>query len=109
MKAIILVIGVVATAVAFGSQSKAAARQSPDTAFIHATIIDGTGSAPLTGMTLVVTDRRIASIAPDGTKAIPRGAHIEDLHGQYLIPGLIDSHVHLGTIERDADAQRAIL
>src|SRR3954469_3720819 len=78
-------------------------------AFIHATVIDGTGAQPVPGMTILIKNGRIRVIADDHTVRIPAGTHVEDLHGRYVIPGLIDSHVHLGTIERDDDAQRAIL
>ncbi|MBL0940411.1 MAG: amidohydrolase family protein [Gemmatimonadaceae bacterium] len=63
----------------------------------HATLIDGTGAPPRSGMTVVLRDGRIASIAPDGSGAVPTDADVRDLTGQWLLPGLIDAHVHLAT------------
>src|SRR4051812_37470308 len=62
-------------------------------ALVHATIIDGTGAAPRPGMTIVINHGRIVSIDQDARAAIPRGARIIDVAYQFLIPGLIDSHV----------------
>jgi imidazolonepropionase-like amidohydrolase len=43
---------------------------------------------------VVIRGRTIAQIAPAGTATVP-GATIVDGRGQSLIPGLIDSHVHI--------------
>src|ERR1035437_5370687 len=45
---------------------------------------------------------RIASVAPEGGPvAIPAGAKVIDARGRFLIPGLIDAHVHLVHILRN--------
>lgn len=62
-----------------------------------ATVIDGTGAAPRTGMTVVIRDGTIAALHPDGATAIPAGAEVRDVRGRWLIPGLIDAHVHVAT------------
>ncbi|MGH8157345.1 MAG: amidohydrolase family protein [Rhodanobacter sp.] len=67
----------------------------------HATIIDGTGSPAKAGMSVAIEDGRIAAIYPDGSQAVPKAAHVEDLSGRYVIPGLIDAHVHLTGAEPD--------
>ena len=55
-------------------------------------ILDGRG-AVLTGREIVVRDGRIAALADAGTT---RGAVVYDLPGATLLPGLIDTHVHIG-------------
>ena len=62
-----------------------------------ATVIDGTGAAARTGMTLVLRDGIIAALHADGTAPIPAGAEVRDARGQWVIPGLIDAHVHVAT------------
>jgi imidazolonepropionase-like amidohydrolase len=67
--------------------------------FRHATLIDGRGGAPGTDMAVIVEGQRIRHVLPDrklDSNSL-RAARIVDLHGQFLIPGLIDSHVHLAT------------
>jgi len=50
--------------------------------------------------TLVVADGKIQSIGPAEQVAIPEGARIVDLTGKVVIPGLIDTHSHLGLNSR---------
>lgn len=78
-------------------------------ALTNVTVIDGTGSAPRPGSTVIIRNRRIADIYPSNARTAPAGARVIDLSGQYLIPGLIDGHVHLGTQRRDPDMMLGIL
>ncbi len=55
-------------------------------------ILDGRG-AVLTGRELVVRDGRIEAIAEEGAT---EGAVVYELRGATALPGLIDTHVHLG-------------
>ena len=64
-------------------------------ALVNVTVIDGHGGAPQPGITLVVADGRIAEMFPTGEKPIAPKARLLDVDGQYVIPGLIDSHVHV--------------
>ena len=68
--------------------------QSP-LALAGVTIIDGTGAPAKPNMTVVITGDRITSIFPTDGRQLPAGASVRDLRGQFLIPGLIDAHVHL--------------
>jgi len=64
----------------------------------HVTLFDGTGSAPQRDQALVMTDGRITWVGPAKRRPAPQGASVEDLRGKFLMPGLIDSHVHLGLV-----------
>lgn len=60
------------------------------------TLIDGTGRAPVSNATLVITDGRITFAgAKSGLKA-PKGAETIDLGGKFVMPGIINLHGHLG-------------
>jgi imidazolonepropionase-like amidohydrolase len=64
------------------------------------TIIDGTGSEPEPNMAVTVKDGAIAKIENMDTLKVPSGIEAVDLNGLFLLPGLIDAHVHLaGVIE----------
>lgn len=63
----------------------------------HATLIDGTGSPPKPGMTIVMRNGLIAAIHADGQAPIPDDATVRDATGQWVMPGLIDGHVHVAT------------
>jgi imidazolonepropionase-like amidohydrolase len=64
----------------------------------NVTVIDGNGGPPAPKMTLVISGGRIADMFVTGTKGLPAKATSMDLSGHYVIPGLIDSHVHLTRI-----------
>jgi len=59
------------------------------------TIIDGTGSAPKTGQTIVIRGNRIADIGPVARVPLPTGGRLMQLNGSTVIPGLVGMHDHL--------------
>src|SRR5688500_7575953 len=63
----------------------------------HATVLDMTGGPVRTGMTLVLRDGRIAALHRDGAEPIPDDATERNLNGGFVLPGLIDAHVHVAT------------
>ncbi len=67
----------------------------------HATVIDGTGAPAMPDTTLVIEDGRIRAVLPHDHAPAPKDATIEDLHGRWIIPGLIDAHVHISDVEPD--------
>ncbi len=59
-----------------------------------ATLIDGTGAPPLSGSVVVVVDGRIECVGRAADCPTPRGAEVVRLQGRWIIPGLVDAHVH---------------
>jgi hypothetical protein len=57
-------------------------------------LIDGTGRAPLSDSVIVIRDGRIARVAVSAADDIPPEAPRLDAHGTWIIPALIDAHVH---------------
>lgn len=78
------------------------------TTFIRADrLIDGTGAAAIERAVLKIEDGRITAVVPAGEVASLGDADILDFPGCTILPGLIDTHVHLnlpgdGTILEDA-------
>ncbi len=62
------------------------------------TLIDGTGRAPVADQALVMTDGRLSWVGPVAQLKAPSGAKVENLRGKFVMPGLIDAHVHLGLV-----------
>ncbi|WP_144037268.1 amidohydrolase family protein [Sphingomonas sp. TZW2008] len=63
--------------------------------FIHAgALLDRPGQSPRGNSTIVVRDGRIADVR-DGFAAPDAGAMLVDLKDKFVLPGLIDLHVHL--------------
>jgi len=72
--------------------------------FVNAGVVDGASDVALRDATVVVDGRMIREISP-AALPIPAGARVVDLRGRYILPGLIDAHVHIA----DADAARRAL
>ena len=74
------------------------------TALAHVRVIDGTGHAPLEDATILLEGKNILAIQASGA-TLPAGAQVLDLHGDTVMPGLINAHGHLALI---ADGHRYI-
>ena len=74
------------------------AQTAPVLVFEHANLIDAVASAPARDVTVIVKDGKIASVSHT-PPSIPPGAQRFDLTGRWLLPGLIDAHVHPEGIE----------
>ena len=61
-----------------------------------ATVIDGTGAPPLEDGVVVIRGGRIAAVGKAGEVEAPAGARTIDARGEWVIPGLVDAHVHYG-------------
>jgi imidazolonepropionase-like amidohydrolase len=73
---------------------------------IHAgAVLDRPGNTPRGASTIIVRGTRIEAIR-DGHVAPPAGARLIDLKREFVLPGLVDAHVH---IFNDDDKMRARL
>jgi predicted amidohydrolase YtcJ len=65
------------------------------TALVGATVIDGTGSEPVRDAVVLLAGARIEAVGPRGAVVVSAGARVVDLTGKWIIPGLVDAHIHL--------------
>jgi Amidohydrolase family len=65
------------------------------------TLIDGTGVKPVLDSRVLIVDGIIQKVwsGEAGSPSIPAGTKVIDATGKYVIPGLIDSHVHYAWYE----------
>ena len=98
---------VLSTVAALGATAPMA--QSSAIAFTDVTVIDGTGGAPRGGLTVLVADGQIITVGRTTTVHVPDGATIVDGRAKFLIPGLWDMHVHLGSYEDGAKSLRRLV
>ena len=84
-------------AMAFGLCLVLACRsREPDgVALVGATLIDGTGGPPLVESAIVVRRGHIESVGSRGDFQLPERTTEVDLTGRWIMPGLVDGHVHL--------------
>lgn len=97
-----------AAAVLALAQPPAASAQGEDGPLYltEARVVDVEDGEVRSGLTVVVRDGRIRRIAPaEEVGSPPEGARTVSLEGRYVLPGLIDAHTHLGTLDA---ARRAL-
>jgi imidazolonepropionase-like amidohydrolase len=58
-------------------------------------LIDGTGTGPVSGATVVIQDQRIEAVTTQASGEWPGEAEVLDISGMTILPGLIDCHDHL--------------
>ncbi len=75
------------------TQKPAAARPGP-LAFVGVHVLPMTEEHVLRDQTVLVEDGRIARLGPVGEIELPAGVTRIEGRGRFLIPGLVDSHVH---------------
>jgi imidazolonepropionase-like amidohydrolase len=74
-----------------------------DSVFKNLILIDGTGREPIADAVITISEGKITYAGPASGWKEADASHVVDLHGQYVLPGLIDAHVHLsGSGEADS-------
>jgi len=96
----------IAAALAAMASTPASAQATAPAVYIHAgALLDRPGQAPRGASTIIVREGRVEAVR-DGLVAPEGGARLVDLSKQFVLPGLIDMHVH---IFNDDDKMRARL
>jgi len=92
-----LTIALIATVVSSAARAQNQARQANQRPLVirGGLLIDGSGAAPVPNSIITIVNGRIQSIGREGSVTIPADAAVIDATGKTLIPGLVDSHVHL--------------
>lgn len=73
----------------------------------NGTLIDGNGGNPIQNAAVLIKDNVIQAVGAKESIEIPAGAHVTtvDAQGGYVLPGMIDTHVHI-TFENNGLADR---
>lgn len=96
----------VSVAAAFLATAPLAAQPVDQVTVIHAgQLLDRPGSAPRGPSTVIIRNGKVAEILT-GFQSGPAGATLIDLKDRFVLPGLIDSHVHL---DSDAGGDSALI
>ncbi|WP_156840968.1 amidohydrolase family protein [Novosphingobium aquimarinum] len=67
-------------------------------ALTDANVVAIDGGAPIRNATVVVRDGKVVEVGPSASVAVPANAKVVPMEGRWLIPGLMNMHVHFGLI-----------
>jgi imidazolonepropionase-like amidohydrolase len=90
----LLALSALALTVTFAAEARAEV-----TVLRDFTLIDGTGRPAAPHSAMVIDNGRITWVGPAGKLKAPARAAVVNLKGKYVMPGLIDLHVHLGDVK----------
>lgn len=76
------------------TESKMDIADNHDTILVGGTLIDGRGGEPLIDSAIVIRGKRIVEVRSKNGLAYGDSARVIDVTGKYILPGLIDIHVH---------------
>lgn len=95
MKKLLISIALVMLSTASAAQPSGAADVK---AIVGATVVDLHGGDPLENAVVVIEDQRIVEIGAAESVRVPDGAELVHAEGAWLLPGLMNMHVHLGLV-----------
>jgi len=76
------------------SQQQPENKETPITALVGGTLIDGTGAAPVPDAVILIQGDKIKAAGPSAQIKVPEGAKRVDVKGKFVLPGFIDCHIH---------------
>jgi imidazolonepropionase-like amidohydrolase len=92
-----LILGAMIAAVVSLAVTHPGAQSPPGgrTAIVGGTLIDGNGGAPIADAVVLIDGARITAVGPRSAVPVPADARQIDARGRWIVPGLIDTNVHL--------------
>ncbi|WP_234572036.1 amidohydrolase family protein [Rhodohalobacter sp. 614A] len=69
-------------------------------AFTNAHIITMNGDEVIENGTIVIRENRISAVGSSEEMDIPEDAHVIDVEGKTIMPGLVDAHAHIGNFRQ---------
>jgi imidazolonepropionase-like amidohydrolase len=66
----------------------------PPRAWTGATLVDGTGAPAVKNAVVLVEGGKIACAGRPADCTVPEGVAVTDARGSWIVPGLVDAHVH---------------
>ena len=76
------------------------------TALLNGTVFTATADEPLVGVSLVIEDGQIKDLRSTSSPP-PEADVVLDCQGKWVLPGLIDAHVHVGAVDHNSRGQHA--
>jgi imidazolonepropionase-like amidohydrolase len=83
------------TAAGLGAAQREPPALKATLAIVGGTLLDGHEGAPIHRSVILIDGKKIVAVGTVGTLKVPAGVKVIDAAGYTVMPGLIDSHVHL--------------
>jgi imidazolonepropionase-like amidohydrolase len=97
-----------AMAAAGAGASEPSAPGAKNAVYIGATVYDGVAAEGRSDMAIITHAGRIEAMVPTSAVHVPKDTEVIDVHGKFVVPGFINTHVHLAT-SADPSAAKAYL
>ena len=68
------------------------------TAIVGASVVDLEGGEPIRDAVVLIEGDRISAVGTAGSTPVPSGADVVQVDGMWLVPGLMNMHVHFGLV-----------
>lgn len=94
--AIAAMLGLVAAPATALAQAQPQPGTAPVTALVGGTVVDVDSGAAIADAVVLVQGERITKVGPSTAVAVPADAKIVPMNGKWLVPGLMNMHVHFG-------------
>ncbi len=91
-----LAFAVLTVCLSAGSTAFADSAPKPVVALVDGTVVAIDGGAARQNAVVLIEGDRISQVGAAGTVTVPANAKVISLKGKWLIPGLMNMHVHLG-------------
>jgi hypothetical protein len=91
-----LLFGIIALGIGCGMDGRA---PRYDLVLLGGHVIDVESGETLRDRDVWIVGDRIDSITPSGGRNPPRGTAVIDIQGRYVVPGLVDAHVHIDHVD----------
>jgi imidazolonepropionase-like amidohydrolase len=104
MNKLILLLSILLLTTSVAGQTSRSSRDANVVAFVNVNVIPMDRERVLRNQTVIVSDGKITAMGDTKRSKPPAGAQIVDGTGKFLIPGLMDMHVHLFSDDEFPDA-----
>lgn len=102
-------LGALLMGLVVAAASPVAQPQTTATAIVGGTLIDGSGRPPIADSIVVIEGGRIAAAGPRAMVTLPPGAIIVDAKDRWIVPGFVDTNVHLSLYGGTADRYETLV
>jgi imidazolonepropionase-like amidohydrolase len=93
---------IVLTTLQFAVAQTSTGPSKPEAIYVRGAKIYPVSGGPIERGVLIIRGGKIEAVGPESALSVPKTAHVIDARGKVIIPGIVDSHSHIGGSSRPA-------